>query len=294
MPESTNSDFRSGQRQRILFVGDEPSTRNLVSTLMFTAGWACAVIGHIEEALAIIERESVDAVLLDVGSCDKPAEETIRKILESRPSLSGRILLICSGAADVHLMQLIARYRLLYISQDRLLQQLWTTLQDLLVPPPLRKTPGWSMKVAQKIFDSFRSPLTAGIRSLRPSDRHLAYQHESVTIDVSIQAWDGVGRIWLAGQVLDAKRKIANAGLSVVLISGQGTLAQTATNRSGEFHLEFDSVENAGLEIRLGERSWVSVPLEKMDWAGNPTANLQMDDDRVLQPGSSLHKANGK
>ena len=124
MPESTNSDFRSGQRQRILFVGDEPSTRNLVSTLMFTAGWACAVIGHIEEALAIIERESVDAVLLDVGSCNKPAEETIRKILESRPSLSGRILLICSGAADVRLMQLIARYRLLYISQDRLLQQL--------------------------------------------------------------------------------------------------------------------------------------------------------------------------
>ena len=135
--------------------------------------------------------------------------------------------------------------------------------------------------------------MTAGIRSSRPSGRHLAYQHESATIDVCIEASEAPDRIWLAGQVLDANRNNNIDGLSVVLITGKGTLAQTATNRSGEFYLESDSAEDAGLEIRFSERSWVLVPLGKMDWLKKPMPNLQTEKEPTLPPASALHKANG-
>jgi hypothetical protein len=51
------------------------------------------------------------------------------------------------------------------------------------------------------------------------------------------------------------------------LVNGTGTWARTATNKFGEFQMECDFLEEVNLEIRLGERSWVLVPLGKMDWA---------------------------
>jgi hypothetical protein len=86
-------------------------------------------------------------------------------------------------------------------------------------------------------------------------------------IDLSIDFVDGAGRMSLAGQVLDSERKGKTDGLTVLLVGGTGTLARTATNRFGEFQVECDFPEEVSLEIRLGERSWVLVPLGKMDWA---------------------------
>ena len=77
----------------------------------------------------------------------------------------------------------------------------------------------------------------------------------------------------LTGQVLDGERKGRNDGLPVLLVSSVGTLARTATNQFGEFHVECDFPQDLSLEIRLGERSWALVPLGKMDWAAKRTSS---------------------
>ena len=72
----------------------------------------------------------------------------------------------------------------------------------------------------------------------------------------------------LAGQVMGSgMRKAENANLVVLLLDGLKTVAHTVTNELGEFQLEFDLLEDAGLQIRLGEGSWTSIVLGKMEWA---------------------------
>src|SRR5260370_42648095 len=111
------------------------------------------------------------------------------------------------------------------------------------------------MGISRTIFDSFRSPLAAGLRSLSLRPRQIAYQHQSTVIDVSIEVLQGSGLISLTGQVLDAERKDKNDGLSVLLVDGMAILARTATNQFDEFNLQFESAEDVNLEILLGDRS---------------------------------------
>jgi hypothetical protein len=129
------------------------------------------------------------------------------------------------------------------------------------------------MQIARMIFDSFRYPLPAGVRGLSPGARQIAYQYKQAIIDLSIDFAEGSGGVSLTGQVLDGERKGKNDSLPVVLVDGTGTLARTVTNQFGEFQMEFESADDLSLEVRLGERSWVSIPLGKMDWVKKLRSN---------------------
>ena len=263
------------QRRKVLLGGVEPSVQGLISTFLFTMGWTCTVAQKMEEVPAILQREVFDALVIDLGHSEEQAERTILRIKELRPSLGDRMLVISNGTADHRILELVERHDLIQLSQAGLLPQLWATLQELLVFPRSRELPSRGMPVARMIFDSFRPPLAAGVRGLAPGTRQLAYQHKGTIIDLSIELADGSGRMSLAGQVLDGERRGKNDGLPVLLVSGNGTLARTVTNQFGEFQVECDFPEDVSIEIRLGERSWVLVPLGKMDWAVKPTANWQ-------------------
>ncbi len=228
-----------------------------------------------EEAPVILQREAFDAVLIDLGSSETSAEQAILRIKQIRPSLADRMLVISNGVADREMIELIERNDLIQVSQEGMLQQLWITLQDLVTYSRSRDLSPRAMQIARMIFDSFQSPLPTGVRGVSPGARQFAYQHKKTTIDLSIEFAEGSGRASLAGQVLDAEKKGKNDGLSVLLVSGMGTLARTATNQFGEFHVECELPEDVSLEIRLGERSWVLVPLGKMDWAGKRISSWQ-------------------
>jgi CheY-like chemotaxis protein len=264
-------------RRKVLLVGAEPSVQSLISTFLATMGWICTVAPTKEEAPVILQREAFDAVLIDLGSSETSAEQAILRIKQIRPSLADRMLVISNGVADREMIELIERHDLIQVSQEGMLQQLWITLQELFTSSRSRDLSTRAMQIARMIFDSFRSPLPAGVRSVFPGARQFAYQHKRTTIDLSIEFTEGSGRASLAGQVLDAEKKGKNDGLSVLLVSGMGTLARTATNQFGEFHLECELPENVSIEIRLGERSWVLVPLGKMDWAGKRMSNCQLE-----------------
>jgi hypothetical protein len=227
----------------------------------------CVVVSSLQE-LAGTQHESFDAVLVDVSNSGMPAEQVLVRLNELHPSLSVRTLAFSSGAASLELIELFERYGLRLISREPLLVQIWARLEDLFAAPRAAKHICRNIQSAQLIFDSFRLPLPAGMRSLHQSGRQLAYQHGDKIVDVLIEPKTEFGRMSLAGQVLArGVRKGVSAGLVVLLLDGLKTVAGTVTNESGEFQLDFDSLEDAGLQIRLGEGSWASIVLGKMEWA---------------------------
>jgi hypothetical protein len=264
-----NPEVPSIQRRKVLLLGAEQSVRGLISTFLITMGWTCIVVHNKEEMPAILRREVFDAVVIDLGRSEAEAEKSILGIERIRPNLAGRILALNSQDADRQMLELMERHDLVQLSRERLLPHLWASLEERVVSPRLRELAPRAMPAARLVFDSLREPLSAGVRTLSSGARQLAYQHERTIIDVSIDAGHGSGRMCLTGQVLAQGNKSKIGDLSVVLVNGSGTLARTTTNQFGEFHIECEFPEDLSLEIRLGERSWVLLPLGKMNWKDN-------------------------
>jgi hypothetical protein len=217
----------------------------------------------------MLERETFDAVLLDLLHPPIPAEKAIVKIKEIVPTLAHRLLVIGSSPTEPKTAELIGYHGLSLVSQDDLVQQLWTVLQEITAPPDLRTLPSRYVQPARMIFDSFGSPRPAGVRSLCTSVRQFVYQHENMTIDILMETAQDSGRLLLTGQVLSAQSDDApQANLPVLLISGMRTLMRTTTDEFGEFNLDFEPTADASLEIRLLERLWVSIPLRNMEREG--------------------------
>jgi len=120
-----------------------------------------------------------------------------------------------------------------------------------------------SPRLAELIFDSFRNPLPAGVRSLERATRHLSYKAGSFFIDVRIEEANAAGLASVVGQLMhhpDAS-SMSLEGLVVVLTSGRATLAETTTNRFGEFVFEMDTQRENHLAIGVGDEFTVVVPL---------------------------------
>jgi hypothetical protein len=267
MPKSLPQ-HQAVKRKRLLLAGADRSRQD-ISTLLNAMGWACTAVSRPEDVLSAIQGDCFDAVLLDFSCASASVERIVLGIRDIEPSLSDKIAVISSGAANSEISELIERYDLVSLSPDNVLSRLWITLEDLVASPKWRKQLPRGPQIARLRFDSFLTPVQAGVRSSDTSGRHFSYEHNNTIIDVQVDAQPASKQISLVGQVLDAsKARRKNDHLSVVLTGPTGTLARTTTNQSGEFHLQFEFAEDVSLEIRLAERSWVSVPLVRMNGLG--------------------------
>lgn len=104
--------------------------------------------------------------------------------------------------------------------------------------------------IAEVLFDSFLKPLQAGVRSSGNGSRQLLYGAGSHRIDVRVEPDAVPGKFSVMGQVLDAAapERLAD-GLEVRLLRGEKVIAETQTNRFGEFH--FETVLTDGTELRV-------------------------------------------
>lgn len=255
-------------RKRVLLIGFERSIRESISVLLNTMGWTSIVLSEPWRSPASNLPKSFEAVLLSLRHSAEELERVILQIKEMGPTLSERMVVVSRGAVAPEILELIERYDLSHLPQEKVFSQLCSTLEDLVAAPPWYRVAARNIGVARLLYDSHRMSGPIGVRSSHTSGRHFIYEHNNTTIDVQLDVQPGSNRISLMGQVLDGtKPSFSYENRAVILHARNGTLARTTTNRQGEFVMQFGFVENVNLEIRVGERSWISVPSIQLDWA---------------------------
>jgi CheY-like chemotaxis protein len=251
-------------QRKILFILDRPSEGKALCNFLHSMGCVCIATTS-REAFIRMEQETFDVILFDLAGSQSSLEKMIQATREVRATLVERILLLTGdNPAEVQEHLNPGYFNLPNISQEQPLLQLWEKLEEMFAAqqPPKFVPPG--MHSARLLFDSLSSPVVAGVRGSLRSARQLAYQHKSTTVNLLIHPKEEISRLSLAGQVLDLSMRAVHE-LPVILSTQHRTLAQTTTSQFGEFGLEFDFVEHAGLQIRLSEGSWIYMPFENMD-----------------------------
>ncbi len=130
--------------------------------------------------------------------------------------------------------------------------------------------------IVELLFDSFRTPVLAGVRSSPSASRQLLYGTASYRIDVRIEPQIDTDKVVLIGQVLnsaDPKERLAE--IPVTLWKGRRVLAASVTNHQGEFQIECEMNSSFRLMITLPGQREVTLPLIE------PAAGL---DSNSLQP----------
>lgn len=118
-------------RRKVLIVEDEPSIRNILFVLLAGLGCEGDVANDARQALAMIRKEQFDAVLLDLRTAHLPPEELVSSILELRPSLVGRVLVIIGEVSDPRTLEALARCAVPHIARNQITSELWRRLRLL-------------------------------------------------------------------------------------------------------------------------------------------------------------------
>lgn len=105
------------------------------------------------------------------------------------------------------------------------------------------------------VFDSFREPLPAGVRSQHRVSRQTLYEAGDYAIDLRQEQERGGTRVTMVGQIASRKQPgRALAGVAVVLSSGDSVLAKTVSNEFGEFQMEYPPARDLRLDIAAGRQ----------------------------------------
>ena len=115
---------------------------------------------------------------------------------------------------------------------------------------------------ASLVFDSFRQPLPAGVRTTGAFPRQLLYKAGRYLIMLRVEPAAASDRLSVVGQILDeANPQRALEDLAVLALRGDETVERTLTNRQGEFELEPNPAESLRLSVGVPELGSVNVPL---------------------------------
>ncbi|MFZ1971335.1 MAG: hypothetical protein WAU89_00730 [Candidatus Acidiferrales bacterium] len=154
--------------------------------------------------------------------------------------------------------------------------------------PAKRRAP--QAAIVELLFDSFRTPAFAGVRSSEGRARQLLYGTATYRIDVRIEPQIDSENVLLIGQILnsaDSKERLAD--VPVTLWKGKKMLASSKTNHQGEFQLECAMDSSFRLMITLPGKRELSLPLIE------PTAALdggvmQVTDTKSVRSESQVKK----
>lgn len=119
-------------RRKVLIIEDEPSIRNVLYALLSGLDCQGEVAHNDRQALAMIRRESYDAVLLDLRCSKVATDQMVSRIKEIRPSLLGRVLVITSEVSGPETIKAIERQCMPHLSRNRLFKDLWEFLRPIL------------------------------------------------------------------------------------------------------------------------------------------------------------------
>jgi hypothetical protein len=152
------------------------------------------------------------------------------------------------------------------------------------------RLPQAKSEVASLLFDSFRSPLLAGVRSAGSASQQLLYGVGDYRIDVRIEPQMDSEKVVLIGQVLnsaDPDERLSAA--PVALLKGRRTLAESVTSEFGEFQIECELQGSLRLVVLLHGRGEVSLPLVEPVFHPGEVASY-VAEDNVVRKTSRIKK----
>jgi len=118
-------------RRKVLIVEGEPTIRNVLFVLLAGLGCDGDVAADSKQALSMLRKERFDAVLLDLRSSHLPPEEMFSSIIELRPTLVGRVLVIVGEVADPATMATLERCAVPHISLTHMASELRSRIRLL-------------------------------------------------------------------------------------------------------------------------------------------------------------------
>ncbi len=145
-------------------------------------------------------------------------------------------------------------------------------------------------EVASLLFDSFRGPLLAGVRSAGSASQQLLYGAGDYRIDVRIEPQIDFEKVVLIGQVLNSadpdERIVA---VPVILLKGRTILAESVTSEFGEFQIECELEKSLRLVVWLPAGRQVSLQL--VEPVTNPAElPTQTAEDNKIRKNSRIKK----
>ena len=121
----------------------------------------------------------------------------------------------------------------------------------------LRRPKGLLERVAEQaalVFDSFRQPQPAGVRTAGAAPRQLLYKAGRYSIRLRLEPGSDAERLSIVGQLVDEQHSPAAVqDIAVIALKGTKTVDRTLTNHLGEFVLEPASAENLRLCVGVAE-----------------------------------------
>lgn len=252
------------QLRKVLIICEESGTRDTMRVLLGSMGCQCVFAPGVQQAMTVLEQENPDAAILDPRTAGSSAPSVTSGFDRIYASLRGRILVLDGKESEPEVKNLLEEYSLPCVSRDRLLQELWGTLESLFrAREALRRV----MNAARLVFDSFLQPMPAGVRSVSQLPfRQLVYRSGSLMADLWLEP-QTESNVALVGQIVDSNKPDRPLDLTSVVLHGpKGRIAYATTNQFGEFHLSFDFEPSVTLEIEVGGSQWVSAALPSLEW----------------------------
>src|SRR5438445_13853896 len=93
---------------------------------------------------------------------------------------------------------------------------------------------------ARLLYDSFREPLPAGVRTQQRLSRQALYEAGDYSLDLRLENESGTSRVTLVGQIQHRKQPGKRlGGVPALLLSAKQVLGQAVSNSLGEFQMEY-------------------------------------------------------
>lgn len=116
---------------------------------------------------------------------------------------------------------------------------------------------------AKLVFDTAGRAAAAGTRRGTIASRHLLYEVDDLCLDLRLDRPHQSSSAVIVGQLADRNDPLQPlAGLPVFLVAGDRFLAQTTSNRLGEFRVEYETETKPSLCLPVGEEGLIEVSVE--------------------------------
>jgi hypothetical protein len=120
--------------------------------------------------------------------------------------------------------------------------------------------------LARLVYDSFREPALAGVRSQHKITRQAMYEAGDYCVDLRMEQERGAINVVLVGQIanrMEPRKKMAS--VPIVLMSGKQVLGRAVSNRLGEFQIEYQPQKSLSLHVPVQQAGTkIEVPLKDL------------------------------